>query len=432
MAVVCRIGKVVTAIRRDSSANATTHTEHCDIGIFGTIPCRDLLRAFAVSAAIFSGGAGVWAQDATELAAEPLLRIETGKHSALIHRLDADSVGSFAVSASDDKTVRVWALSDGRPINVLRLPIGQGDFGKAFAVAISPDGRTVAAGGYAGPAGRNNIFLFDRASGELKQRLSDLPDVIGHLGYSPDCRRLAASLKGANGIRVFDVSKAYEVLPGDTQYGDTSYWAAFDPSGKLVTTSWDGFVRLYAADHYDSPIARFKTSGQGFPYSAAFSPDGTRIALGYRDTKEVLVLSGADLKELFKPSTIGIPDIGLLAVGWSDDGRFLFAGGFWQMRNMGQVRRWKDGGRGAFVDIPAGANTIQQILGLKEGRLLVASTKSLRVIQEDGRPVWIQGLGDLDLGSLRNPLRISEMAGWFRLIRGSPFTLIGSLSPAES
>ena len=202
------------------------------------------------------------AQDATpELPTEPILRIETGKHGAIIRRIDTDAENRFAVTASDDKTVRVWSLPDGRLLRVLRLPIDQGDIGKAYAVAISPDGTTVAVGGYTGSAGTHNIFLFDRASGELKQRLRDLPNVVVHLAYSPDGRRLAASLYGNNGIRVFDAGNDYRPLPSDTQYGDDSYWAAFDRSGRLVTTSYDGFVRLYAADRYDTPIARFGTPG---------------------------------------------------------------------------------------------------------------------------------------------------------------------------
>src|SRR5262249_21042813 len=145
------------------------------------------------------------AQDAApELPSEPILRIETGKHGGIITRMDTDAENRFAVTASLDKTVRVWSLPEGRPIRVLRLSIDQVDMGKAYAVAISPDGTRVAVGGYTGPPGHNNIFLFDRASGELKQRLRDLPNVVLHLAYSADGRRLAASLAKNNGIRVFD------------------------------------------------------------------------------------------------------------------------------------------------------------------------------------------------------------------------------------
>src|SRR6202035_748576 len=86
-----------------------------------------------------------------ELPTEPMLRIETGKHGALISRIERDAANRFAVTASSEKTVRVWSLPDGRLMRVLRLPSDQGNIGKAYAVAISPDGTTVAAGGWTAP-----------------------------------------------------------------------------------------------------------------------------------------------------------------------------------------------------------------------------------------------------------------------------------------
>src|ERR1700719_350324 len=51
--------------------------------------------------------------------------------------------------------------------------------------------------------------------------------------------------------RVFDVGRGYHPLPSETQYGASSYWVDFDRSGRLVTTSYDGVVRIYAAEHCD-------------------------------------------------------------------------------------------------------------------------------------------------------------------------------------
>jgi hypothetical protein len=252
---------------------------------------------------------------------------------------------------------------------------------------------------------RHNIFLFDRASGELKQRLRDLSDVVFHSTYSPDGRRLAASL--GDGIRVFDAGNDYRPLPSDSEYRDGSFWAGFDHSRRLLTASRDGFLRLYAADNYKTPIARFEAPGHQ-PYSAAFSPDGTHVAVGYYDTNDVVVLSGTDLKELFRPKTAGVSNGGFYAVGWSEDGRFLCAGGFWAIGNVFQVRRWSDGGLGAFVDIPSAPASIMQILGLKtNGGMLVTSANNFGVIQADAKPVSLQGLGVIDLRSGGGPLRIS-------------------------
>jgi hypothetical protein len=77
------------------------------------------------------------AQEASEgLPTEPILRIETGQHGAQIRRIDTDAANRFAVTASDDKTARVWSLPEGQLLRILRLPLDFGDIGKAFAVAI--------------------------------------------------------------------------------------------------------------------------------------------------------------------------------------------------------------------------------------------------------------------------------------------------------
>jgi WD40 repeat protein len=299
---------------------------------------------------------------AKDLPSGPILRIETGQHGAIIHRIDTDAENRFAVTASDDKTVRLWSLPDGKLLLILRLPLDLGHIGKATAVAISPDGNTVAAGGWTGIPGHNNIFLFDRSSGKLTKRLADLPDAVFHLAYSPDGQRLAAAL-GRKGIRVFDASHGYRLLPSDAaQYKDQCNWAMFDRAGRLVTASSDGFIRLYAAGQYKVPVARFRLEGHQ-PYAAAFSPDGKRVAVGFEDSPKVVVLSGSDLTKLFEADTAGVPNAGLPAVEWSQHGRLLFAGGLWAVNDVFQVRRWSDGGRGAFVDIPvAGSNRIVEFL----------------------------------------------------------------------
>ena len=175
------------------------------------------------------------------------------------------------VTASFDKTARVWSLPDGQLQTILRIPTGEGNFGYLYAVAITPDGNTLAVSGWTTRAGdAANIYLFDRVSGTLKQRLSEQSAVVLHLAYSKDGHYLVATLGNKKGIRVFDVAR-------------------------LVTTSSDGFVRLYAAGHYDQPTVQVRPQKGEQPFSIAFSPDEKRVAVGFYGTANVMVLSAANL-----------------------------------------------------------------------------------------------------------------------------------------
>src|SRR5438132_132473 len=69
---------------------------------------------------------------AGEPPAAPILRIETGRHTAAIRRIAVDRAGRLLVTASDDKTLRLWELPSGRLLKVLRPPIGEGNEGKLY------------------------------------------------------------------------------------------------------------------------------------------------------------------------------------------------------------------------------------------------------------------------------------------------------------
>jgi WD40 repeat protein len=171
-----------------------------------------LLLAASAQSATAQGG---------EPSRDPVLRIETGMHTASIKRIGVDRAGKFLVTAAEDKTARVWDTQTGRLLRVLRVPVGDGDEGKLFAAAISPDGDTIAAGGWTSNEQGNveSVYLFDRESGRLAGRLTGLPDVVNHLAFSPDGALLAATLGGANGVRMWRTSDWAEA-GRDTDYGD--------------------------------------------------------------------------------------------------------------------------------------------------------------------------------------------------------------------
>lgn len=303
---------------------------------------------------------------------EPMLRIETGMHTASIRRIGTDAGNRFLVTASDDKTLRVWELPTGRLLRIIRVPIGTGDEGKLFAVALSPDGTTIAASGWTSPDGVNtNIYIFERESGRLLRRLSKQPNVINHLVYSPDGRYLAVALGNDNGVRVYQ-TQDYSLAGEDTDYKEETYCADFNRANQLVTISYDGFARLYspAGDGVLRLVAKQKVAGGARPFSISFSPDGSRVAVAFVDSTRVAVLSGRDLSPLYVPDTSDVKNGHLGRVAWSADGKTLYAGGTAGSgaNNDSFIRVWTDGGRGAHRDISGVTpSTIFHILPLREG-----------------------------------------------------------------
>src|SRR5712691_8682721 len=232
------------------------------------------LRIFvAVMLATLSAGLALGEQSPS---APPVLRLETGMHTAPIRAAAVDAGGRLLATASFDKTVRIWSLATGEQVRVLRPAIGSGAEGNLFAVAVSPDGRFVVTGGWTGFEWEkaNSLYVFETATGQLVRRIAGLPQVINRLAWSPDGRYVATGLAGANGIRVFETGDWHEVF-ADVDYTGAVYGLSFGGSGMLAAASFDGGVRLYGGDL--RPVARAKAPGGGHPYSVAFSPDGNVI-----------------------------------------------------------------------------------------------------------------------------------------------------------
>ncbi len=300
----------------------------------------------------------------TAIGAEPILRIDAGMHTAPIRSIAVDVEERYLVTASDDKTARVWELSTGRLLRTLRPPIANDRrTGRLFAVAMTPDGNRIACGGYTRFEGEEThaIYVFDRQTGRLLQRVAGgLPGPVADLAYSPDGKLLAAALSGG-GIRFFAAGED-KPFAEDGDYQGRAFSVSFAADGRLVSAAQDG-VRLYDAEHR---LIAAETFDGRTPGIARFSPDGAMIAVGFADGTDVAVYSGSDLSHLYSPSMDGVEGVQSAVVAWSGD--YLYTGGRWEDgdgRNL--IRRWDDKGRGASRDLVAAEDTIMDLHGVAGG-----------------------------------------------------------------
>ena len=140
---------------------------------------------------------------------EPVLTIESGLHSASLRSLSTDRASRWLVTGSADKTVRIWDLPSGSPAGVIRPPIGRGGDGMINAVAVSPDGGTIACGGRTRESETSRtVYLFDRESRRMLRRIGGLPENIVQLQFSRDGGSvLAVGLGGNGGLRLYAVTR---------------------------------------------------------------------------------------------------------------------------------------------------------------------------------------------------------------------------------
>jgi WD40 repeat protein len=324
---------------------------------------------------------------ATEEAAH--LQIELGDHGGAVRRIAADVARKLVVTGSDDRTARSWTLDDaGSPQRVFRVPVGAGEAGRIYGVALHPTLPWVAIGGSpasprgaaraigaagAADGGGYAIHLFDVTTGSPLRRIDTRGGDVKRLRWSADGSLLIAAYAGAHGIRAFDAEGA---LVFEDRFETAVYALATSPRGRLAAAALDGTLRFYDAAEGRIQRRANLVAPARHPVAAAFSPDGRALALAYfapGKAPDVVDWESGTWRSLPAPARMRTEN--LMAVAWSPSSGRVFAAGSYGFAQRQVALVEYDANRRAVVRETVVARfSIADLDPLADGRIAYAAT----------------------------------------------------------
>ncbi len=233
------------------------------------------------------------------------VRILTG-HSAGIRWASYSPDGRHIVTASEDNTARIWDAQSGQMLLVLR-----GHTAELRSAAYSPNGQLIVTA-----SADRTTRIWDAATGhELRKLEAHLLGVLSAVYSADGTRILTASLDQTARIWDAESGKVLMILEG---HANAIRSAAFSPDGKfIVTASYDNTVRLCSAETGKSVFALEGHSSE--LRTAVYSPDGRHILTASLDqTARIWDAETGRLLTSLEGHTSGVR-----SAAYSSDGKYI-------------------------------------------------------------------------------------------------------------
>jgi WD40 repeat protein/serine/threonine protein kinase len=216
--------------------------------------------------------AGVWLRPLTPSLPEPrgpLIRT-LEDHAGWVTAVSITPNGQHAISASHDRTLRVWDLEKGNRPGKL-----EGHTGWVHAVAVTPDGRRAISG-----SGDHTLRVWDLESRQSLQTLQGHTDWVSAVAVTPD-GRCAVSGSGDRTLRVWDL-KSGQTLRTLEGHRLLVIAVAITPDGRrVVSASWDHTLRVW--DLESGQTLRTLEGHTDRVLAVAITPDGVRAVSASND-----------------------------------------------------------------------------------------------------------------------------------------------------
>jgi WD40 repeat protein len=268
-----RLASVSCPTRMSMSSDQTVRT--WDVDPRATLPVLRAHKSYVYPVAYSPDGrwiaSGSWDSDLRfwdAATGEPYPPLH---QSGIVWGLAFSPDGTWLASGSfSDSRVRIWDTATARIRKEIQVPAG------AFqSVTIRPDGKRLGVTTYVSQTQRHHAHVFDFESGQW------LFSAEGRaITYSPDGRWLAARAADPKTVLILD-AQTHETVRRFLGHEQHVYSAAFSPdSSRLASCGGDRTVRVWQVQSGACQMLRGHTDEV---LAVAFHPDGTRLATAGRD-----------------------------------------------------------------------------------------------------------------------------------------------------